>query len=566
MKRFFTFFFLTVVIYPAFTTMGYGEALVHVVFPQTTPIAVGERLNVDIQIADAQGVVGYELTVGFDPTVLRYIGGGNADYLPEGAFALSPIVLNGAVHIAATSVIGAAAAREGRLATLTFEVVTARALTLRLRDVILSDSAGMALPVTTRDGRIETIKALSIGDVNGDRKVNILDLTLVASSFSIRSPATPQVDVNEDGTVNILDLVLIAQHLDVVSAGKRKTEVRVIPVNPDVTVVRDIDFAAEEQAIRDLYAQYAVAHGDQDVDALTDVWLPGESKDIFTAWTFWAGTFEKNEGGKAVSKAWDGIFRLHGGKMQVNITYIAIDSRGKEAVLRGAYTWGNQKGDLISALKKGGKGWKIRAIDYTDGRFGKQVKYLIEPAHTFGEILENSHVVVTGRPPIDFAAEKAAIQEVYSAFYTAFNDNDLKAIAETFRTNDAKVAFGTIFAGNEPVPIAFGWTNVKVAIEGLWIGIGTRGSKWGRDDVLKDFWIRYKGRKLEASAIGYNCYKGSFPGETHLYLVKEEKDGWKIHELDSSTENNLGIFGFHKGKPRLKEAGRFFTTAADKVP
>ena len=63
---------------------------------------------------------------------------------------------------------------------------------------------------------------------------------------------------------------------------------------PDVVVGRDIDFAVEEQAIRDLYAEYALAHGDQDVDALTEVWLPGESKDIFTAWTFWAGTFEKN--------------------------------------------------------------------------------------------------------------------------------------------------------------------------------------------------------------------------------------------------------------------------------
>ena len=107
---------------------------------------------------------------------------------------------------------------------------------------------------------------------------------------------------------------------------------------------------------------------------------------------------------------------------------------------------------------------------------------------------------------------------------------------------------------------------LKVAIEGLWIGIGTKGAKWGRDDVLKDFWIRYKGSKIEASAIGYNCYKGSFPGETHLYLVKEAKDGWKIHELDSSTENNLGIFGFHKGKPRLKEAGRFFTTRCRQSP
>ena len=390
--------------------MGYSEvSLVHVVFPQTTPIAVGERLNVDIQIADAQGVVGYELTVGFDPTVLRYIGGGNADYLPEGAFGLSPIVLNGTVYIAATSVIGAASASKGKLATLTFEVVAARESTLKLKNVILSNSAGVPLAVATRDGRIETTRAFSAVDVNRDRKVNILDLTLVASNLRVGSPTTPRADVNADGVVNILDMVLIAQQLDIVREGELETDVRVIP------------------------------------------------------------------------------------------------------------------------------------------------------AHT-------KEPVVAARPPIDFAAEKAAIQEVYSAFYKAFNDNDLKAIAETFRTNDSKVAFGTIFAGNEPVPIAFGWTNVKVAIEGLWIGIGTKGSKWGRDDVLKDFWIRYKGRKLEASAIGYNCYKGSFPGETTLYLMKEEKDGWKIHELDSSTENNLGIFGFHKGKPRLKEAGRFFTTDADKAP
>ena len=172
---------------------------------------------------------------------------------------------------------------------------------------------------------------------------------------------------------------------------------------------------------------------------------------------------------------------------------------------------------------------------------------------------------VAARPPIDFAAEKAAIQEVYSVFYKGFNADDMKAIGETFRQSDNKAAFGTIFAGNEPVPIAFGWRNVEIAIEGLWIGIGTKGSKWGPNDQLSDFWIRYKGSKIEASVIGYNCYKGAFPGETHLYLTKEEKDGWKIHELDSSTENNLGIFGFHKGKPRLKEAGRFFSTDADKV-
>ena len=157
---------------------------------------------------------------------------------------------------------------------------------------------------------------------------------------------------------------------------------------------------------------------------------------------------------------------------------------------------------------------------------------------------------VAARPPIDFDAEKAAIQEVYSAFYAAFNDEDLKGLQDTFETST--IVFGTIFAGNEPVPLAVGWNNVKVGINGLWIGIGTKGAKWGQNDQLTDFWIRYKGSKLEAAAIGYNCYKGAFPGETHLYLLKDDK-GWKIHELDSSTENNLGIFGFHKGKPRIEK-------------
>ena len=161
------------------------------------------------------------------------------------------------------------------------------------------------------------------------------------------------------------------------------------PTEPTGTIERNIDFAAEEEGIRDVYGVYAKAHGDKDVDTLADVWLKSEDKSVFTAWTFWAGTFERNDGWKAVTAAWEGIFRLRGGAMTVDITYIAIDSRGKEAVLRGAYNWGNQRGDLISALEKDGSDWKIRAIDYTGGKHGKQVKDLNEPAHTFGEIAED---------------------------------------------------------------------------------------------------------------------------------------------------------------------------------
>lgn len=160
------------------------------------------------------------------------------------------------------------------------------------------------------------------------------------------------------------------------------------PAEPTVTVERNIDFEAEEQAIRDLYAVYATAHGERDVDTLGDVWLKKESDDVFTAWTFWAGTFERNNGWQDVNDAWEGIFRLRQGAVTVDITYIAIDNKGKEAILRGAYRWGGLQGDLISAIQKDGSDWKIRAIDYTGGNNGKQVKDLIEPAYTFGEIAE----------------------------------------------------------------------------------------------------------------------------------------------------------------------------------
>ena len=55
------------------------------------------------------------------------------------------------------------------------------------------------------DGEIY-LKSRSLADVNGDGKVNILDLVQVANSFG---KATP--DPNGDGAVNILDLVFVAQ-------------------------------------------------------------------------------------------------------------------------------------------------------------------------------------------------------------------------------------------------------------------------------------------------------------------------------------------------------------------
>lgn len=125
------------------------------VFPaEVASPAVGEQLQVSIQIAQAADVIGYELTLGFDPAALKYVSGSLADYLPAGAIPVVTASAN-SVFFGGASTTGAASASSGTLATGTFEVVAAGASSLTLSEVTLFDSEGSVTP-TTMDGEITT--------------------------------------------------------------------------------------------------------------------------------------------------------------------------------------------------------------------------------------------------------------------------------------------------------------------------------------------------------------------------------------------------------------------------
>ena len=121
--------------------------------PLTSP-AVGQQLKVSLNIKGAAGVSGYDVTVGFDPTALRYVESANADYLPPGGFVAPAQVSANSVYLSAISLAGVAPAAEGTLATVTFEVVSAKASTLALNPVVLSDANAQELPFTAVDGEI----------------------------------------------------------------------------------------------------------------------------------------------------------------------------------------------------------------------------------------------------------------------------------------------------------------------------------------------------------------------------------------------------------------------------
>ena len=117
--------------------------------------AVGAQLQVSINIAQGVNITGYDFTLAFDSTALRYVESSNADYLP-GAIDIPVVVTEGNVLMGAASLSGPALASSGTLATITFEVIAAKASTLTLQKVELTDneSPPQTINPTTVDAEI----------------------------------------------------------------------------------------------------------------------------------------------------------------------------------------------------------------------------------------------------------------------------------------------------------------------------------------------------------------------------------------------------------------------------
>jgi len=58
----------------------------------------------------------------------------------------------------------------------------------------------------------------------------------------------------------------------------------------------EINFVAEENALKEVFTKHAEGISKKDLDEIMIYWLKSGSEDVFTAWTFWAGAFEKNVG------------------------------------------------------------------------------------------------------------------------------------------------------------------------------------------------------------------------------------------------------------------------------
>ena len=135
-----------------FTAMSYGQAVISVNPATIGSPEIGEQFTINIDITGGKSVAGYQVTVNFDPTALKYVSSANADYLPAGALVVPPKISNNNVIIAALGIGATAPDGDGTLATVVFEVIAVKASTIELTGIRLIDTDVNVLAVTTEDG------------------------------------------------------------------------------------------------------------------------------------------------------------------------------------------------------------------------------------------------------------------------------------------------------------------------------------------------------------------------------------------------------------------------------
>ena len=182
-------------------------AVLNIAPVSTKPLTIGEQLTVSLNIG--WNVTGYQATVMYDPAALIYFSSVNGDYLSGEVFLAVPVVEKNYVTLESAS-LAAPSDGYGTLATITFQVVDAKASGVFLSQATLVDPDGERFfpcieTDTMEEGAvIETVDRAE--DINDDGVVNIQDLVLVSANFG--KTGESKADVN--GVVDIVDLVKVA--------------------------------------------------------------------------------------------------------------------------------------------------------------------------------------------------------------------------------------------------------------------------------------------------------------------------------------------------------------------
>ena len=127
--------------------------------------AIGERFKLNIDVAEAKNVKGYQVTMDFDTTILRYVSSEKGDYLPaDASFATKDVYPNRLKLISKST--DAVRKEDGTLASIIFEVIATKPSIINLPRVRLEKGDGsLARPIVVSGS---VVAPRQIGDTTED--------------------------------------------------------------------------------------------------------------------------------------------------------------------------------------------------------------------------------------------------------------------------------------------------------------------------------------------------------------------------------------------------------------
>jgi hypothetical protein len=180
----------------------------------------GSSFNVNVTISSATDVYQFDFKLGFDKTILNVASAQLGDFFPSSI--VPTITINNASGFVQVSASLAPAATprsgSGTLATIKLQVEGTGGSSLHIYDVLLKDDSGHTLPANTNDGSFNN--AALVGDITGpngvpDGKIDVRDVALIGTCLGSRPGDKrwdPRCDFNGDHKINILDMALVARN------------------------------------------------------------------------------------------------------------------------------------------------------------------------------------------------------------------------------------------------------------------------------------------------------------------------------------------------------------------
>jgi hypothetical protein len=187
----------TVSVYPTNTTV-YGE--------------IGKTFTVNITITNANDLYVWQAGMTFNSTILEALSFDEGPFLKEKNTTLwTPGTIDntaGIIHYHASALAGNVIGINGNgtLATITFKTKNYGNSTLQLTDIILLNTDLTETDKTLNHG---TVKIKILGDVNGDKKVDVSDLFNFGQAYGSDSSKpnwNPDCDFNGDNKIDTSDL------------------------------------------------------------------------------------------------------------------------------------------------------------------------------------------------------------------------------------------------------------------------------------------------------------------------------------------------------------------------